>query len=107
MHSWICGSRERKKLKVHANEGQCDNDNVTDVFTASSYGIDGDYMFGVTVGPIARILETFKVCVLHCIVYVYTCIHIYINIYIYIYIYIYMYLCCFTFEKKSMHVQFS
>jgi len=60
MHSWICGSRERKKLKVNAKEGQCNN--VTEVFMARSYGIDGDYMFGVTVGPIARLLETLEVC---------------------------------------------
>jgi len=50
--------RERKKLKVHANEGQCDN--VTEMFMACSYAIDGDYMFGVTVGPIAHVLEALK-----------------------------------------------
>ena len=33
--------------QVHANEGQCDN--VTEMFMACSYSIDGDYMFGVTV----------------------------------------------------------
>ena len=48
--------RERKRLKVHANEGQCDN--VAEMFMACSYSIDGDYMFGVTVGPIARALES-------------------------------------------------
>lgn len=51
--------RERKKLKVHANEGQCDN--VAEMFMACSYSIDGDYMFGVTVAPIARVLEALKV----------------------------------------------
>ena len=51
--------RERKKLKVHANEGQCDN--VAEMFMACSYMIDGDYMFGVTVGPVARVLEALKV----------------------------------------------
>ena len=52
-------SRERKKLMVHANEGQCDN--VAEMFMACSYSIDGDYMFGVTVAPIARVLEALKV----------------------------------------------
>jgi len=50
--------RERKKLRVHANEGQCDN--VVDMFMACSYSIDGDYMFGVTISPIARALEALK-----------------------------------------------
>lgn len=48
--------RERKKLKVHANEGQCDN--VTEMFMACSYAVDGDYMFGVTIGPVAKALES-------------------------------------------------
>ena len=63
IHAYIYayGCRERKKLKVHANEGQCDN--VTEMFMACSYAIDGDYMFGVTVGPIAHVLEALKVCV--------------------------------------------
>jgi len=50
--------RERKKLKVHANEGQCDN--VAEMFMACSYAIDGDYMFGVTCTPVARMLEAVK-----------------------------------------------
>jgi hypothetical protein len=50
--------RERKKLKVHANEGQCDN--VTEMYLACSYAVDGDYMFGVTVGPVARALESLE-----------------------------------------------
>ena len=50
--------RQRKKLKVHANEGQCDN--VAEMFMACSYALDGDYMFGVTVGPVARVLEALK-----------------------------------------------
>lgn len=51
--------RERKKLKVHANEGQCDN--VAEMYMACSYMIDGDYMFGMTVGPVAKVLEALEV----------------------------------------------
>lgn len=61
--------RERKKLMVHANEGQCDN--VAEMFMACSYSIDGDYMFGVTVGPIARVLEALKVPYRYVYVYMY------------------------------------
>lgn len=43
------------QLRVHANEGQCDN--VTEMFMACSYDIDGDHMFGVTVAPVAKALE--------------------------------------------------
>mmetsp|Transcript_48274 Transcript_48274/g.75394 ORF Transcript_48274/g.75394 Transcript_48274/m.75394 type:complete len:294 (+) Transcript_48274:399-1280(+) len=50
--------RQRKKLKVHANEGQ--ENNVTEMFMACSYRIDGDYMFGVTVRPVAKALEALK-----------------------------------------------
>ncbi|KAJ1485835.1 hypothetical protein T484DRAFT_1791982 [Baffinella frigidus] len=48
--------RERKKLKVRGNEGQGAGE-VKEVFTAEAYPIDGDYMFGVTVTPIAKLLE--------------------------------------------------
>ena len=55
----LTASRERKKLKEHGKQGQCDN--VTEMFVACSYAMDGDYMFGVTVGPIARVLKALKV----------------------------------------------
>ena len=57
--SALAASRERKKLKEHAKQGQCDS--VTEMLVACSYAIDGDYMFGVTVGPIARVLKALKV----------------------------------------------
>ena len=44
---------------MHANEGECNN--VAEMFMACSYGLDGDYMFGMTVGPVARVLEALKV----------------------------------------------
>lgn len=44
---------------MHANEGQCDN--VAEMYMACSYMIDGDYMFGMTVGPVAKVLEALEV----------------------------------------------
>ena len=71
--AWVLATRrplrERKKLMVHANEKQCDN--VAEMFLACSYSIDGDYMFGVTVGPSARVLEALKVPYRYVYVYMY------------------------------------
>ena len=44
---------------MRANEGQGRGE-VREVFTAEAYPIDGEYMFGFTVTPIAKLLEGLK-----------------------------------------------